>query len=106
MMQIYSRSACDARYAAKAFLTEQGIPFDQRDIRKDSENLRTWVEELHSRTTTARGAGAEILAGLWRCGVRNSGQKWAFLSGWNRIRLEGSPASFWNCARGERCGKQ
>ena len=65
-IQIYSQPDCEGRYAAKAFLTEQGIPFDERDIRTDSEYLRIWVEELHSRTTPARGAEGKILSG---CGA-------------------------------------
>jgi glutaredoxin len=61
-IQIYSRPGREGRYAAKAFLTEQGVPFDQRDIRKDSEDLRIWVKELHTRTKPARGAGSKILS--------------------------------------------
>jgi arsenate reductase-like glutaredoxin family protein len=61
-VQIYSQPVCDVRDAAKAFLSHEGIPVDQRDIRKDSEDLRIWVEELHSRITPARGPEFKILS--------------------------------------------
>ena len=63
---LYTEPGCGACTEAKDFLTSRGIPFEERDIRSNSEYLRILNDELDSCTTPTLVAGDEIIVGFDR----------------------------------------
>jgi glutaredoxin len=60
----YTEPGCAACKDAKEFLISRGIPFEERDIRANSEYFRVLTEELDSRTTPTLVLEDKIIVGF------------------------------------------
>jgi glutaredoxin len=60
---LYSQPGCPPCFAARAFLESRKVPFEYKDVQKDSVALRELLE-LNSRSTPTLVVGGEIMIGF------------------------------------------
>ena len=61
---IYGQSGCPPCSAAKAFLSEKGIPFEYKDVKSDFSALRDLVGKYKSQTTPTIVVDEEVMIGF------------------------------------------
>lgn len=61
---IFTQPGCPPCQTAKAYLTQKGIPFEDRDVTKDPAAVQDMVNKYGSRSTPTIVIGDEVMIGF------------------------------------------
>jgi glutaredoxin-like YruB-family protein len=61
---IFTQPDCPPCHVVKLFLTEKGVPFDERDITRDPAAVRELTERYGSHSTPTLVIGDEVMIGF------------------------------------------
>jgi glutaredoxin-like YruB-family protein len=61
---LFTQPDCPPCHIVKLFLTERGIPFEERDILRDPTARRELMEKHHSHSTPTLVIGEEVMIGF------------------------------------------
>jgi glutaredoxin-like YruB-family protein len=61
---IFTQPDCPPCHVVKLFLTERGVPFEERDITVDPEAVTELTEKYASHSTPTVVIGTEVLIGF------------------------------------------
>ncbi|HMK28411.1 MAG TPA: glutaredoxin family protein [Terriglobales bacterium] len=61
---VFTQPGCPPCHALKAYLSERGIEFEDRDVSTDREAVEELVHKYNSRSTPTLVVGDEVLIGF------------------------------------------
>jgi glutaredoxin-like YruB-family protein len=61
---LFTQPGCPPCHTVKAFLSERGIAFEERDVSSDENAVHDLVHKYHSRSTPTIVVGDEVMIGF------------------------------------------